>query len=190
MVLLPDGRIANTTFYFDYDREINTKQYVDGYEDGEADARRGYSIQVSHSADKNYRDGYYDGYGGFTPVATSLDIGGHKRIKLSTPLSEQPKTWHPVITFSGKNDKTTKPFTIVGDVWRVKYVALRSGSYFHVCVYPKGETMGKVGCFPVNPKIHYCYNDTFYIFEGSNDYYFEVNAANIDSWTLEVEDYY
>lgn len=82
-VLLPDGRIANTKIYFEYDREINTKQYVDGYEAGKADARMGYSTQVSSSADKNYRDGYYDGYGGFTPVATSLDVGGRKTIKLS-----------------------------------------------------------------------------------------------------------
>ena len=82
-VLLPDGRIANTKIYFEYDREINTKQYVDGYEDGKADARMGYSTQVSSSADKNYRDGYYDGYSGFTPVATSLDVGWHKTIKLS-----------------------------------------------------------------------------------------------------------
>ena len=34
------------------------------------------------------------------------------------------------------------------------------------------------------------YSDTQYIYEGSGDYYFDVGAANLDSWKLEVEDYY
>jgi len=34
------------------------------------------------------------------------------------------------------------------------------------------------------------YSDTQYIYEGSGDYYFDVGAANLDSWKLEVEEYY
>ena len=190
VVLLPDGRIANAAIDFNYRKEINTKQYVKGYEEGEADARRGYSVQVSSSADKNYRDGYYDGYGGFTPVATSRIIGGHETITLSPPISEQPKSWHPVNTFSGKEDKNTTSFAIQGEVWRVTYMV--SGAdpehgTFHTYIYPKGKTAGSIARWT-------CYgsrcSDTFYIFEGSGEYYFKVGAANLDSWKLEVEDYY
>jgi len=190
VVLLPDGQIANTTFYFDYDREINTKQYVKGYEDGEADARKGYSIQVSSYADKNYRDGYYDGYGGFTPIATSWDIGGHKTIRLSPPISEQPKSWHPVNTFSGKEDKNTTSFAIRGEVWRVTYTVNDADpkyGVFYMSVYPKGETVGYVA--HVSCRDTPCSN-TIYIFKGTGNYYIKVLAANLDSWKLEVEDYY
>ena len=197
VVLLPGGRIANATMDFKYWEEINTKQYVKGYADGEADARRGYSTQVSSYDDKNYRDGYYDGYGGFTPVATSWLIGGHETITLSPPISGQPKSWHPVTTFSGKEDKNTTSFTIQGDIWRVKFTASSSTApeylslYGHI--YPKGKTVGGIGDVEYG-KYDFisggvC-DETFYLLEGNGDYYIRIREANLDSWKVEVEDYY
>jgi len=189
-VLLPDGRIAKANIPFIYSDQINIKQYIDGYEDGYDDALRGYSAKVSINADKDYRDGYYDGYGDFTPRYRYWDVGGHKTIRLSPPISEQPKSWHPVNTFSGKEDKNTTSFAIRGEVWRVTYTVNDADpkyGVFYMSVYPKGETVGYVA--HVSCRDTPCSN-TIYIFKGTGNYYIKVLAANLDSWKLEVEDYY
>ena len=195
-VLLPDGRVANSIIPFDYDIEINTKQYVVGYADGEADASKGYSIHVSSSADTNYRDGYYDGYGGYTPRATYLNVGEYETIQLSPSIPEQSRSWHPVTAFSGKamsfsdEDKITSSFNIQGEVWRVTYTVSDTDpktGYFHTAVYPKGETVGSVADASCDDTP--C-SDTFYIFKKTGDYYFTVSALYLDNWKLEVEDYY
>ena len=105
-----------------------------------------------------------------------------------TPTPET-KTWHSVITFSGSEDKTTPPFTIKGDEWRVNWTVNSSSKYprLSVFVYPRGETVNYVSHWGCSKAY---YSDTQYIYEGSGDYYFDVGAANLDSWKLEVEDYY
>ena len=105
-----------------------------------------------------------------------------------TPTPET-KTWHSVITFSGSEDKTTPPFTIKGDEWRVNWTVNSSSKYprLSVFVYPRGETVSYVSHWSCSKAY---YSDTQYIYEGSGDYYFDVCAANLDSWKLEVEDYY
>ena len=105
-----------------------------------------------------------------------------------TPTPEI-ETWHSVITFSGSSDKTTQPFTIKGDEWRVKWAVNSSSKYpyFSVRIYPRGETSGSVSSWSCDKAN---YSDTQYIYEGNGDYYFKVGAANLNSWELEVEDYY
>ena len=107
----------------------------------------------------------------------------------STTTQASVKSWHPVTTFTGSNDRTTAPFTIRGDRWRVRYTV--DGDYdwglFVAYVYPVGETVMYVSSWDCDGG--YCY-DTQHIYEGNDDYYFEVLAANIDSWKLEVENFY
>lgn len=108
-------------------------------------------------------------------------------IPTSTP---KPKKWHSVTSFSGSSDKTTQPFTIKGDEWRVKYEVKSSEpeyAVFGAYVYPRGETVMYVSSWDCTMKE--C-SDMQYIYEGNGDYYFSVIAANIDSWNLDVEDYY
>ena len=114
-----------------------------------------------------------------------------------TPTPET-KTWHSVITFSGSTDKTTPPFTIKGDEWRVKW-SIKGGpghTDFFVYVHPRGQTSGSVSNWrytEASSVIHYIdeeASDIQYIYEGTGDYYFKIGAANLDSWELEVEDYY
>lgn len=100
------------------------------------------------------------------------------------------KTWYKVTSFSGGSDKTTQSFTIKGDEWRVKYEVKSSNpeyAAFGVFVYPRGETaifIADWDCWQMP-----C-SDIQYIYEGNGDYYFEIITANLDSWKLEVEDYY
>ena len=106
----------------------------------------------------------------------------------ATPTPET-KSWHSVITFSGSDDKTTQPFTIKGDEWRVKW-SIRGDpdyTYFYVFVYPGGQTRGSVSNWNCAKSPG---GDTQYIYEGAGDYYFDIGAANLYSWKLEVEDYY
>jgi len=115
---------------------------------------------------------------------------GEPKVSLTPTSTSKPKKWHSVTTFSGSNDKTTKWFTIKGDEWRVTYTARGDSDWggFYTFVYHRGETAGFVAkwdCMTIIP----C-SGTQYIYEGNGDYYFKVGAANLDSWKLEVEDYY
>ena len=107
-----------------------------------------------------------------------------------TPTPEI-ETWHSVITFSGSSDKTTQPFTIKGDEWRIKYtvnplVGQTKFSIFGAFVYPRGETRDYVSSWDCWYKS--C-SDTQYIYEGNGDYYIKVISCS-NNWKLEVEDYY
>ena len=124
-----------------------------------------------------------------TPVLTPTPVPTSTPTPTPTPTQ---KTWHSVTSFSGSGDKTTQPFTIKGDEWRVKYTTKADSEYpeyavFGVFVYPRGETVMYASAWDCDGKS--C-SDIQYIYEGIGDYYFSVIAANIDSWSLEVEDYY
>ncbi|MBN1763534.1 MAG: hypothetical protein JW878_10775 [Methanomicrobia archaeon] len=131
-------------------------------------------------------DEYWEG-GGYEEVhATPTPTATPKPTSTPTP---KPKKWHSVTSFSGSGDKTTSSFTIKGDEWRVEYEAKSDKpeyAGFGVHVYRKGATMSVSSwdCFQEE-----C-SDTQYIYRGEGDYYFEVIAANLDSWNLKVEDYY
>ncbi|KAF5432305.1 hypothetical protein C5S35_17295, partial [Candidatus Methanophagaceae archaeon] len=75
------------------------------------------------------------------------------------------------------------------DEWRVKWSIEGDPDYafFYVFVYPRGETVSYVSHWNCDKAP---YSDTQYIYEGNGDYYFVNGAANLDSWKLEVEDYY
>ena len=199
VVLLPDGRIANASIPIDRGT-FERASYVSGYEAGESDARKGYSAEVSILASKNYREGYYDGYGGFTP--RHYVVGEPKKIMLSSQIPEPPKSWHPVNTFSGKDKTTTNSFTIQGDIWRVfytisgsnkeSYVTSKNQPKFHFYLHRKGGTNECVGDWEV-AVLTDSRSSTVYLFNGSGDYYFEIDAINLVSysgWKLEVEEYY
>ena len=101
------------------------------------------------------------------------------------------KTGHSVITFTGSEDKTTRPFTIKGDEWQIKYtvkpeIGNKDYSLFYGYAYPRGETASYVTSWDCYEKS--C-SDTQYIYKGNGDYYIEVISC-FNSWKLEVEDYY
>ena len=99
----------------------------------------------------------------------------------------ESRRWHSVTSFSGSEDKTTSSFTIKGDEWRVEYTTSSSSdySYFSLWVYPRGER--SVGFWSCDKQR--C-SDTQHIYKGNGDYYLDINAANLDSWKVTVDDYY
>ena len=128
----------------------------------------------------------------YVNTATGNIVGiEEKTAPTPTPTPAARRTWHSVITFSGSADKTTPPFTIKGDEWRVKYTVNselenRDYSLFSGYVYPRGETAGYVSKWDCYKKS--C-SDTQYIDKGNDDYYIKVISC-FNSWKLEVEDYY
>ncbi len=105
-----------------------------------------------------------------------------------TPLVS--KSWHEIKTFSGSSDKTTDTFNIQGDKFKLTYTIDASNDYsiFSFFVYPEGETvmysesiMSDMGVSGTDSTISYV---------GKGIYYLKVIAANLDSWEVEIEDYY
>ena len=119
-----------------------------------------------------------------------LEVLAAKEPERSGP-NRDTKTWHRVTSFSGGDDKTTRPFTIKGDEWQIKYtvkpeIGKNENSFFGGSAYPRGETVGYVSSWDCYKKS--C-SDTQYIYEGNGDYYIKVISC-FNSWKLEVEDYY
>ena len=131
----------------------------------------------------------------YVNVATGDIVGIEEKTGLSpistpTPApTPESKTWHSVITFTGREDETTSSFTMKGDVWRVKWSVGSCSEHpvFSVFVYPMGELVKDVIFWGGSKET---YSGTQYIYRGGGDYYFKIDAANLYSWKLEVEDYY
>ena len=96
------------------------------------------------------------------------------------------KTWHEVTTFTGTSDKKTDTFNIQGDRFRLTYTVNPSNDYsiFYLYVYEPGSDI---------------YTESFSLesgteesvsYEGSGEYYLDIKAANLNSWTVKVEDHY
>ena len=123
-------------------------------------------------------------------IDVSEDLIALKKSELAE-LNGDTKTWHRVTSFSGGDDKTTRPFTIKGDEWQIKYtvkpeIGKKDYSSFSGYVYHRGETAGYVTSWDCGEKS--C-SDTQYIYEGNGDYYIKVISC-FNNWKLEVEDYY
>lgn len=94
--------------------------------------------------------------------------------------------WTYVIRFSGSASKTTSLFNISSNRWRITWeceTQIPEFTVFSFDVYRQGASlpttfMGFLDC----PG-----RDTTYIYEGSGTYYIRVNAANVDRWTLVIE---
>ena len=93
--------------------------------------------------------------------------------------------WNTITTFTGSTYKTTELFNIPSGTWRINWTytdgELAALSFF---VYPEGETVMFVGSlYTTGPS----QSDTTYIYEGPDNFYIELTAANLDQWTLTIE---
>lgn len=103
------------------------------------------------------------------------------------PTAYAQEEWVTVKTFTAKSDKTTETFYISGAKWRINWTANAESPEFGVFgffVYPEGETVMYVESVSHDGSG----SDTTYIYQGNNSFYIKVLAANLSSWTIEVED--
>jgi hypothetical protein len=98
-----------------------------------------------------------------------------------------PSSWNDVVTFSSSNSKKTEPFTITGDTWRFTWSCTAENEYdlINIQAYEIGNSLPTeyllMQSCPTSP-------ETTYVYEGSGNYYFEVDIANARNWTIMVEE--
>jgi hypothetical protein len=105
--------------------------------------------------------------------------------------------WHNVIiSFTGIGDQTTGTFNVTGNVFRLNWFAEPTsgaldsgvGGLFICFVYPSGESfIGTVSEYEIMQSIE---GGIEYIYSGAGQFYFQVYAANLDSWWIFVDSYY
>jgi len=97
--------------------------------------------------------------------------------------------WTTVKSFIGKEGTTTPAFNISGGKWRIIWtVDAQNTQYavFDILVYQQDNPA------MLTKRISYSKGvsgDTVYIDEGGRDYYLKVITANLDKWTITVEDF-
>jgi len=100
---------------------------------------------------------------------------------------EESKDWRQVTTFNGVEGKTLPVFTVRSSEWRIRYSWEGGESvWFSFVVYPEGETVMYVEMVMADKSSG---EDVTYIYSGAGGYYIQVVAANLDGWSLTVEDY-
>jgi len=107
----------------------------------------------------------------------------------TTTASWQPPAqgeWKTTYTFTGSEAKDTEDFNVPTNYWRVVYtVKAESEQYaaFYLYVYPSGETAGYVA----HVALMKSGSDVSYVRAGPGNFYLKVLAANLNSWTIEVQ---
>lgn len=97
--------------------------------------------------------------------------------------------WYEVKTFSGSSDRTTETFRINSKQWRYTLTCAGQNQFF---VGYNLEISKLVEDKPTQVKfitMEKCESkrEPNYVYDGPGDYFFDFNAANIDSWTIKVE---
>jgi len=113
-------------------------------------------------------------------------------IETQPPPSEESTNeteWTTVKSFIGKDDQTTPPFTISGSKWRIIWNAdAQDPQYavFDILVYRQGGSDLLISRISYSKDVS---GDTVIIDEGGHDYYLKVICANLNRWTINIEDY-
>ncbi|MBI2124945.1 hypothetical protein HYU08_00140 [Candidatus Woesearchaeota archaeon] len=99
-------------------------------------------------------------------------------------LKVDSEGWYEVTSFTGSNARKTDSFKINSNKWRYT-ASCSSGTGFNLIVYdinnPGGMYVDTVllgQCGKTEPN---------YVYSGSGEFYFDMGAVNIGSWTIKVE---
>jgi len=89
-----------------------------------------------------------------------------------------------LMKFEGSGDKTTETFTIDSNKWRINWSVVPANEYktMYVYVHKEGQDFS-VANFSMGENN----SDSYVVREGPGKFYLEVNAANLKSWTLNIE---
>ncbi len=107
-----------------------------------------------------------------------------------TPLPTSPPSgnnWNKVQTFTGNGNQTTPTFYISSSNWRIVWAIdaeYPEYAVFDFFVYPAGKS----NAFVERASHLGASGDTIYIYEGGQDYYVKVIAANLRNWVITAEE--
>lgn len=110
----------------------------------------------------------------------------------TTTVQSEP-TWHSVVNFTGTGKKDTDSFTTKGQKFKVKITANADSMEYALIsffAYPEGETKMYVGNGGIDSFSQKSQTDEFIVTASPGKYYLTVLAANLNSWNIEVLDYY
>lgn len=102
----------------------------------------------------------------------------------STQILAQSE-WKTTKTLTGSASKDTEDFTVPTNYWRIVYTITTDSQFpvFSIFVYPSGETKNFVAFMDLRKPG----TDTSYVRAGPGDFWIHVAAANLKSWTIEVQ---
>lgn len=101
-------------------------------------------------------------------------------------FEEEPPATSEPITFTGSSGRTTPPFTITTSEWIIDWSYIPADpeypewAGFYFFIYPRGETVDYVEAL-FSPGST---SGSTYSYAGPGEYYVEVLAANLESWTI------
>jgi hypothetical protein len=110
--------------------------------------------------------------------------------KPETPPVETPADetgWNMVKSFTGTEGTTTAAFHISGSKWRISWkVEPKTPQYgvFDVLIYRNNSAV-LIDRVSPSPSMD---SGTFNVNEGGQDYYLEIICANLNRWTIDIED--
>lgn len=105
--------------------------------------------------------------------------------------TSQAAEYVTVTAITGSADQTTATFPITSNTWRLQWSYTPKSSsnpefaFFSVFIYPKGETAGYAGSFSADGNTQT--SGTEYVYEGNDDYYLKILAANLQSYTITIQ---
>jgi len=92
--------------------------------------------------------------------------------------------WYEVTSFTGSNARKTDSFKINSNKWRYT-ASCSSGTGFNLIVY---DVNNPGGTYVDTVLLGQCgKSEPNYVYSGPGEYYFDMGAVNIDSWTIKVE---
>jgi hypothetical protein len=105
------------------------------------------------------------------------------------PANENEDEWTTVKSFIGKDSQTTPEFSISGAKWRILWtVDAPNPQYavFEILVYEQTDPAMLIQRISYSEGMS---EDTAIIYEGGRQYYLKIITANLNNWTVNVEDY-
>jgi hypothetical protein len=99
--------------------------------------------------------------------------------------------WQTVTVYSGASDKTTDYFKIDASEWRLTWTYTpKTGiagdlAVFSIFIYPKGETKNYVDFILKSGRNET--SNSLYVHQGGGEFYLKIGAANIDGYSVTVE---
>jgi len=96
------------------------------------------------------------------------------------------KSWYDLTSFKGKDNKNTDTFKIQGNKFKLIYTVNPANDYslFSIFVYEESNNIYK-DYISLDSG-----TDSSIIYKGPGTFYLDITAANLNSWEVEIEDYY
>jgi hypothetical protein len=94
--------------------------------------------------------------------------------------------WKTIKTFTGSDYRDTEDFNVPTNYWRIVYTTVAKNEQyagFSVFIFPSGETKSYVAMVNFDKSG----TDTTYVRAGPGDFWIKVGAANLKSWTIEIQ---